>query len=68
MGAPMDDIISELGSTDDDLNTEESRMVRMYRVVCRNTAQQNVVEERAETYKCLPPPVLMVLLTLVQVR
>lgn len=66
LGRTSEDIISDLGSSQGDARPD-SRLTRMYRVVCRNTAQQDLVEERAQRYRCLPPPVVMVTVTVVQV-
>ncbi|KAK3782434.1 hypothetical protein RRG08_033075 [Elysia crispata] len=66
LGRTTDDLYSDLGSSDGD-SKQETCLAGMYRVVGRNTAQQNIVEEKAEKYRCLPPPFLMVLITVLQI-
>ncbi|GFR94049.1 rhomboid-like protein [Elysia marginata] len=66
MGRASDDVYSDLGSSEED-SKQTSRLAKVYSVVCRNTAQQNLLEEKAEHYRCLPPPFFVVLVTLVQI-
>ncbi|RUS88473.1 hypothetical protein EGW08_003731 [Elysia chlorotica] len=67
LGHTADDLYSDLGSSEGDSRPEPTCLSNTYRVVCRNTAQQNLLEERAEKYRCLPPPFVMIIITVVQI-
>ncbi|BFZ20542.1 hypothetical protein BsWGS_23581 [Bradybaena similaris] len=43
------------------------RTVGVFGVVCTNTVPQNMVDDRLTKYKCIPPPIFMIAVTVAQI-
>ncbi|GFO29550.1 rhomboid-like protein [Plakobranchus ocellatus] len=65
-GKITDDMYSDLGSSEAE-EIPNSCLARILPVVCRNTAQQNLVEERLANYRCLPPAIFMLIISVAQI-